>query len=232
MNERAHSRGGPGGGIWQSGRAPVVDGEGNVYFQTGNKLSCQIAEYSLPNKNRWGGVDALNIYSNLHGIFDSSESLIRLSAANGLVLNGWFRPTNWRTLDYRDLDLGGSGPLMVPNTATLITGGKEHVIYAVDGMQLPGNLNRYLEKNKAPSGVCDLTGARNPHVMCDADIPPAITSANAFVQPGILQSFVVDDSIDPDGNQSLENIRHIMTGPVLWSNATFGSRMTSCAALG
>ncbi len=28
---------GPGGGIWQAGRGPVVDGKGMVYFFTGNK---------------------------------------------------------------------------------------------------------------------------------------------------------------------------------------------------
>jgi len=215
--QNAH-RGGPGGGIWQAGRAPVVDNEGNVYFQTGNKLSCQITEYGPPHTNQWAGADALNIYSNGRGVFDTTESLIRLNPANGLTLTGWFRPRNWRTLDYRDLDLGGSGPLMVPNTNTLIAGGKEHVLYAINATELAGNISRYLAKNNVPSGICDLTGSNNLHVMCDADVPPAALSPSAFVQPGIIQSFVTDDSTDPDGNQSLGNIRHIMSGPVLWSN--------------
>jgi hypothetical protein len=214
--DQDRNRAGPGGGIWQSGRAPAVDSQGNVYFQTGNKLSCQI---NTPHKqNQWAGVDALNIYSNRNGIFDTSESLIRLDVANGISLNGWFRPRNWRTLDYRDLDLGGSGPLLIPGSNTIITGGKEHVIYAIDGGQLEGNLSRYLEKTKTPVNSCDLTGTKDPHVMCDADVQAA--APDASIQPGVLQSFVADSDLnqDPDGNQRVENIKHIMTGPVLWSN--------------
>jgi hypothetical protein len=69
------------------------------------------------------------------GQFDTNDALIALTPALGLV--GWFRPRNWNIagvngLEYNDLDLGGSGPLLIPGTSRLVGGGKQGVMYVLD----------------------------------------------------------------------------------------------------
>ena len=65
------------------------------------------------------------------------ESLVKLDPGRGLKIVGWFRPGNWDAkgmhgLEFNDLDLGGSGPLLIPGTSRLIGGGKEGVLYLLD----------------------------------------------------------------------------------------------------
>src|SRR5581483_2551232 len=77
-----------GGGVWQSGRPPVVDSAGFVYVFVGNAYG--------------NGYD---------GVQDFSESVLKLDPSNALALVDWFTPGNWATLDTNDLDLTSSGPL-------------------------------------------------------------------------------------------------------------------------
>ena len=63
--------------------------------------------------------------------------MIQLDPGNGLKLTGWFRPANWnipvsKGLEINDLDLGGSGPLLIPGTHRLIGGGKQGLVYVLD----------------------------------------------------------------------------------------------------
>ncbi len=104
-----------GGGVWQSGRPPVVDAGGFVYVFTGNGYQ--------------GGYD---------GVSNFSESALRLDPDDGLALVDWFTPSNWGTLDYDDLDLASSGPLLVPNTtpSLLAGGGKQGVLYLLNTTDL------------------------------------------------------------------------------------------------
>ena len=67
-----------GGGVWQSGRPPVVDSAGFVYVFTGNGYG--------------GGYD---------GVHDFSESALKLDSSNALALADWFTPSDWSTLDTR-----------------------------------------------------------------------------------------------------------------------------------
>ena len=73
-------------------------------------------------------------------LFDVNESLIQLDPRKGLRLTGWFRPANWDEfgvdgLEMSDLDLGGSGPVLIPGTTRLIGGGKQGVLYLLDTAQ-------------------------------------------------------------------------------------------------
>jgi hypothetical protein len=102
-----------GGGVWQSGRPPVVDSSGYVYVFTGNAYG--------------GGYD---------GVHDFSESALKLDPANGLKLVDWFTPSNWSTLDAQDLDLSSSGPLLIPGTSLLAGGGKAGVLYVLNTAKL------------------------------------------------------------------------------------------------
>ena len=95
------------GGIWMSGRAPVVDSTGSVYFMTGN-----------------GDYD---------GASDFGDSFVKYSGvSNALSLSDWFTPDDFSTLASTDQDLGASGPLLIPGTSLLVGGGKEGILYVVN----------------------------------------------------------------------------------------------------
>ena len=98
-----------GGGVWQSGRPPVIDGSGFVYVFTGNAYG-----------------------SGYDGIENFSESVLKLDPANGLKLVDWFTPGNWSTLDTQDLDLTSSGPMLIPGTSLLAGGGKTGDLYVLN----------------------------------------------------------------------------------------------------
>jgi IPT/TIG domain len=105
-----------GGGVWQSGRPPAVDGSGYVYVFTGNGYTV--------------GYDGVNNFS---------ESALKLDPAHGLGLLDWFTPSNWLGMDNADSDLSGSGPLLVPGTSLLVGGGKIPLLYVLN----TGNLGKY-----------------------------------------------------------------------------------------
>ncbi len=95
-----------GGAVWQGGRAPAADANGNIYLATGN------------------------------GTFDSktdfSESIIKLSTASGsAAMTDWFAPDNYANLTDLDNDLGSCGPVLMSN-GLLIGGGKEGVVYLIN----------------------------------------------------------------------------------------------------
>ncbi len=101
-----------GGGIWQAGRAPVVDDNGFIYLFVGNAY--------LPNTY----AAAPNGYD---GVSNFSESLLKLDANLNLV--DWFTPGGWVNLDNRDLDLSSSGPTLIEGTGLLTGAGKDGNLY-------------------------------------------------------------------------------------------------------
>jgi hypothetical protein len=105
-----------GGGVWQSGRPPVVDSSGYVYIFTGNAYG--------------DGYD---------GKHNFSESVLKLDPGDGLKLLDWFTPGNWSTLDSHDSDLTSSGPLLIPGTKLLAGGGKTGELYVLN----TANLGKY-----------------------------------------------------------------------------------------
>lgn len=102
-----------GGGVWQSGRPPVVDSGGFVYVFVGNAYG--------------NGYD---------GVQDFSESVLKLDPANGLKLVDWFTPGNWAALDSQDLDLTSSGPMLIPGTSLIAGGGKTGDLYVLNTANL------------------------------------------------------------------------------------------------
>ena len=104
------------GSIWQSGAAPAADANGNIYIVTGNGTF---------DANRGGA--------------DLGDSVIKLSTGTGLTVADYFTPFNAALLDVKDVDLGSSGALLLPDSAgtpqhphLLVTGGKEGRVYMLD----------------------------------------------------------------------------------------------------
>jgi hypothetical protein len=91
--------------IWQFGQAPAVDADGNIYFVTGN--------------GSWNGVS------------DFSESFVKLDP--DLKVLDWFTPANHAYLDLIDGDLDCSGAVLIPGTGLVMDGGKQGVLYLVNG---------------------------------------------------------------------------------------------------
>ena len=98
------SPGGLGASIWQSGQAPSIDADGNIYIVTGNG--------SWNGSTQW------------------SESFLKLSPQ--LKLLDWFTPTNHFQLDKDDDDLDSSGATLIPGTHMAVGGGKQGVLYVID----------------------------------------------------------------------------------------------------
>jgi len=201
---------GPGGGIWQAGRGPVVDTHGMVYFFTGNKAHIIRDGCTIPRNNNScaacssaGGCPCKGIGSakvcrgpdtciaheaGNRQLFDVNESLIQLNPAAGLQLTGWFRPVNWddpgaNGLEVSDLDLGGSGPALIPGTTRLIGGGKQGVLYVLDTTRT---------SSCVPSLASRCVSPANP-----------------------VQSFQVAPPPPPPNDY----YRHLFGGPVIWSRS-------------
>ncbi|MEA2697596.1 MAG: hypothetical protein QOI66_1867 [Myxococcales bacterium] len=106
-------------GIWMAGAAPLFDPAGNLYVSTGN------------------------------GSFDDKagnfgESLVKY-APRSLARLDFFTPSNFVTLNGNDTDFGSAGPIFLPGTGMLATGGKDGRIFLINsgnlGHMVPGDQN-------------------------------------------------------------------------------------------
>jgi PKD repeat protein len=102
------------GGIWGSGCGPACDTNGNLYVSTGN-----------------GTFDSIN--------GDYSDTLLKLSTTNSLVVVDYFTPYNHLDLDTNDTDLASGGVVLLPDEAgsgahphLVVCAGKEGTLYLVD----------------------------------------------------------------------------------------------------
>ena len=112
------------GGIWQSGQGPAADAAGSVYLVTGN-----------------GTFDANS------GGANYGDSFVRLRLEDGqLVVKDYFTPCNERFLSGIDLDLGSGGPVLVPGTDLLLSGGKQGIVYLLSR----SNLGKFAASPTAP----------------------------------------------------------------------------------
>jgi Ig-like domain from next to BRCA1 gene len=99
------------GGIWQAGGGPAVDGDGDLFVMTGN--------------GSFGAESG-----------DRGTSFVKLDK-DLRVLGSW-TPASYECLNKTDADLGSAGPLFLASTSTLIGGGKEGVLYALQPDALRG----------------------------------------------------------------------------------------------
>jgi len=113
------------GGIWMSGQGPAADENGNIYVSTGN------GTYGFNGNTK----DSTNL----------ANSFVKLSSS--LMIKDWFTPYNYQYLQDHDIDLGSSGPLLVPNTNLVVGGGKEGVLYVINRNKM-GRLNNQQNNNQ------------------------------------------------------------------------------------
>ncbi len=90
--------------IWQTGRAPAADANGNIYAVSAN--------------GDWDGVA------------NFGQSVLRLSGAD-LSLLDWYTPSDWESLDGMDADIGTTGAILIPNTNYLVSGSKAGVLFLI-----------------------------------------------------------------------------------------------------
>jgi hypothetical protein len=108
---------GGGGGSWMSGAGPAGDSDGNIYFATGNGRPNASALFDPPN--------------------DLPNSFVKLKVTGGkLTLVDYFSPYNSVCMTQDDLDLGSSGPTLIPDQfagfSSIAIGSKEGRAYLLD----------------------------------------------------------------------------------------------------
>ena len=178
-----------GGGIWASGRAPAVianpDGGQDIVLFTGN---------------------AIHSSAGYDGVGNFPESMLRLRidpGRSGISLVDWFTPDNWRMLDRKDLDLGGSGPVILPNSGYIVGGGKQGIMYVVD----PNNMGKMKKGN--PSLIQSFRAVPVLHIMGGG----VVWDRSANGQPLMLYNWGESDRLKAytfDGNKF--ETQHVAVG--------------------
>jgi hypothetical protein len=116
---------GSAGGMWESGAGMAADAQGNLYIVVGNGT---VGTTSDPTSSRNRGESALK--------------LTRSGAT--LQVASYFTPSNYQQLNDGDLDYGGPGAFLIPNSSYYFTGAKDGTLYllnkdAMGGYQSSGN---------------------------------------------------------------------------------------------
>ncbi len=101
------------GAVWMGGAAPEVDGQGNIWFATGNSS-----------------------FHSSSDTYDDSDSVVELSPSMQVVQT--FAPTAWYSDNAGDADLGSSSPALVSADGLGLQAGKSHVGYLLSQSHLGG----------------------------------------------------------------------------------------------
>ena len=108
------------GGIWMSGEGPAADGNGSVYFVTGD------GTYDVSKDN----------FRSL------GNSVVRVKLVSGKIqVQDWYAPQNRGDLQKLDADLGSAGTVLIPNSHLLLAGGKEGRMYLIDQNDMGRGVN-------------------------------------------------------------------------------------------
>jgi hypothetical protein len=90
------------GGVWQGGGGLAADAFGNVYLSTGN-----------------GTFDANT------GGSDYGSSVVKMHSTTGMLVNLYFTPSNFQTLNAEDSDVGSQGAILLPGDLFALAGCKD-----------------------------------------------------------------------------------------------------------
>jgi hypothetical protein len=109
------------GGIWMAGQGLSADTNGNLFVSVAN------------------GTVGNDSNGDRRDIIGRGESFLKLTRnGTNLVVDTWFTPADYQTLENNDWDLGSAGMLLIPNTTLAFSGGKEGVLYLVDRDDMGG----------------------------------------------------------------------------------------------
>jgi outer membrane protein assembly factor BamB len=161
------------GAIWAPS-GPALDGAGNLYVATGNGSSTSS--------------------------FDFGNAVIRLTPA--LRQNGFFAPRNAPALSGADLDLGSTGPLLLPGSRAFIIG-KTGVGYLLSTRRL-GSIGHPL----ASRGICGAAFGGDAYAHGTIYVP---------CTEGIVAVRLAGNRLLPAWRQGAATLPPILAGPGLWA---------------
>jgi hypothetical protein len=131
---------GEAGGMWESGTGMAADGAGNLYVVTGNGT---VGDAGDPTSATNRGSSALKL----------------TPSGSTLHVASYFTPFNYQYLNDNDLDYGGMGALLIPNSTTYVTGGKDGNLYLLNGDAMGG----YNPSSNQVQQVVPIRSAANMH---------------------------------------------------------------------
>ena len=157
-----------GGSIWQAGRAPAIDENGDLYAVTAN-----------------GDFD---------GETNFSQSFLKL-AGSSLALLDWYTPDDWEQSGDDDNDLGSGGAILIPGTSLVLGASKTGDLFLVnrDSMgHLGGNsVQRVNVSDRSIFGLAVWNHEDGPIVY----VPQALGSLRAFrISSGVVDSAPFSES--------------------------------------
>ena len=131
---------GDGGGMWESGAGMAADAQGNLYVVAGNGSVGDAGDpTSLTNRG---------------------ESALRLTPSGStLRVTSYFTPYNYEFLNDNDLDYGGMGALLIPNSGRYLTGGKDGNLYLLNKDDMGG----YVPSANQVAQIVPLGNSANMH---------------------------------------------------------------------
>ena len=131
---------GEAGGMWESGMGMAADAGGNLYVVAGNGT---VGDPGNPAASTNRG-----------------ESALKLTvSASTLKVASYFTPWNYQKLNADDIDYGGMGAFLIPESSYYLTGGKDGNLYLLNKDAMGG----YLPSSNAVQQVVPIGSNANMH---------------------------------------------------------------------
>lgn len=128
------------GGMWESGAGMAADADGSLYVVTGN--------------------GSVGFNGDATSLRNRAESALKLTRSGStLQVASYFTPYNYQFLNDYDLDYGGMGGLLIPNSPYFLTGAKDANLYLLNKDQMGG----YVASGNQVQQVVGLGGSANVH---------------------------------------------------------------------
>ena len=173
-------------GIWHADAGPAADSQGNVYAVTGN------GEFNASTGGR-----------------DYGDTVLKLTlSSNNIQVADFFTPSNQKSLNDTDEDLGSQGPVLFddpkgPHPHLLVVAGKGEGVYLIDrdhmGRFAAGNNPHALQVLSGTGGCFGAAAWWNGHVyihcsneqlkdyvLQNGKLALAATGAEKFLDPGAI----------------------------------------------